>query len=166
MPSSRLAERWRPALAAKFHIVPQALRRCRCLCPRRHLTAFASRQFAPDRKKLLGTRDQESNMRIPNQAKQSTRARSGGEETIPDSQQQSGVPLRDRRDAPPHTPPIRLICLQEVLAMCGKSRSSVYELIKKGEFPAPVKLRGRSSAWVDREILQWLQDCVRARESP
>jgi hypothetical protein len=35
---------------------------------------------------------------------------------------------------------VRFIRLKEVLAICGMSRSSVYESIKKGAFPAPVKL--------------------------
>jgi prophage regulatory protein len=57
---------------------------------------------------------------------------------------------------------LRLIRLKEVLAICGKSRSSVYEAIKKGEFPSPVKLRGRSSGWIKSEVLQWAEACVRA----
>jgi len=56
----------------------------------------------------------------------------------------------------------RLIRLKEVLAICGKSRSSVYDAIKKGQFPSPVKLRGRSSAWIKSEILQWAEGCIRA----
>lgn len=42
---------------------------------------------------------------------------------------------------------VRFLRLKEVLAICGKSRSSVYDAIKKGDFPKPVKLSGRSSAW-------------------
>jgi prophage regulatory protein len=61
---------------------------------------------------------------------------------------------------------LRLIRLKEVLAICGKSRSSVYEAIKKGEFPSPVKLRGRSSAWVKSEVLQWAETCIRASRTP
>jgi prophage regulatory protein len=57
---------------------------------------------------------------------------------------------------------LRFIRLKEVLAICGKSRSSVYEAIKKGEFPAPIKLHGRSSAWIKSEILQWAEGCIRA----
>ena len=67
---------------------------------------------------------------------------------------------------PPATPTLneeRFIRLAEVLATCGKSRSSVYEGIKDGTFPAPVKLKGRSSAWLKSEILQWMQACVAAR---
>lgn len=57
----------------------------------------------------------------------------------------------------------RFIRLAEVLATCGKSRSSIYEGIKEGTFPAPVKLKGRSSAWLKSEILHWMQACVAAR---
>lgn len=67
---------------------------------------------------------------------------------------------------PPATPALneeRFIRLAEVLATCGKSRSSVYEGIKDGTFPAPVKLKGRSSAWLKSEVLHWMQACVAAR---
>jgi prophage regulatory protein len=60
---------------------------------------------------------------------------------------------------------VRLIRLAEVLAICGKSRSSVYESIKKGTFPAPVKLGGRSAAWVKSEVLEWAETCIHARQS-
>jgi prophage regulatory protein len=55
---------------------------------------------------------------------------------------------------------VRFIKLREVLAICGKSRSSVYAAIKTGAFPAPVKLSERSSAWVKSEVLQWAQACI------
>lgn len=61
------------------------------------------------------------------------------------------------------SPTVSELCfirLSEVLTICGKSRTSVYESIKKGNFPAPIKLGGRSSAWVKSEVLQWAQDCV------
>jgi prophage regulatory protein len=52
------------------------------------------------------------------------------------------------------------IRLKEVLSICGKSRSSVYASIKSGNFPAPIKVGGRSSAWVKSEVLLWAQRCV------
>jgi prophage regulatory protein len=58
---------------------------------------------------------------------------------------------------------VRFLRLKEVLAICGKSRSSVYDAIKKGDFPKPVKLSGRSSAWIKSEVEQWAVDCIRAR---
>ena len=57
---------------------------------------------------------------------------------------------------------VRFLRLKEVLAICGKSRSSVYDAIKKGDFPKPVKLSGRSSAWVASEVEQWAVECIRA----
>lgn len=57
---------------------------------------------------------------------------------------------------------IRFMRLPEVLALCGKSRSSIYVAIKKGEFPAPVKLSSRSSAWMRSEIAAWTESRVNA----
>lgn len=57
----------------------------------------------------------------------------------------------------------RFLRLKEVMAMCGKCRSSIYAAMKKGEFPKVVKLRGRSSGWVKSEVDSWLQECIRAR---
>jgi prophage regulatory protein len=59
---------------------------------------------------------------------------------------------------------VRVIRIKEVLAICGKSRSSVYELIQRGAFPAPVKLGGRSSGWVKAEVLAWVENCIRTRQ--
>lgn len=70
--------------------------------------------------------------------------------------------ILDRRD-PSSKSRIRFIRLKEVLVICGKSRSSVYDAIKKGHFPKPVKLNGRSSAWVQSEVEQWARECVEAR---
>lgn len=39
------------------------------------------------------------------------------------------------RRAPSDHPDIQLIRLKEVMAICGKSRSSVYDAIKRGAFP-------------------------------
>lgn len=55
----------------------------------------------------------------------------------------------------------RFLKIREVIAICGKSRSSLYAAIKKGEFPAPVKVGGRASAWVQSEIRQWKKNCIR-----
>lgn len=69
-------------------------------------------------------------------------------QTVPDQSQ------------PAPTSELCFIRLREVLAICGKSRTSVYESIKKGVFPSPVKLGGRSSAWVKSEVMQWARNCI------
>lgn len=67
----------------------------------------------------------------------------------------------DRRAAAP-SGEVNLIRLKEVLRICGKSRSSLYEAIKRGNFPAPVKLQCRSSAWIKAEVVQWVKDCIKS----
>ncbi len=79
--------------------------------------------------------------------------------------EQSQVPLWIDRRVNSRSPEVRFIRIKEVLAICGKSRSSVYEAMQKGEFPKPVKLGGRSSAWVKSEIEQWVQARILAREN-
>lgn len=50
----------------------------------------------------------------------------------------------------------RLIRIDEVLHICGFSRSSLYASIQKGEFPAQVKLSKKASAWVYSEVTAWV----------
>ena len=45
----------------------------------------------------------------------------------------------------------------------GLGRSRIYDLIAKGEFPAPIKI-GKSSRWVKAEIDSWLSEQIAARQ--
>ncbi len=68
------------------------------------------------------------------------------------SVRRSGI---DRRMTPTIHDPV-LIRLPAVMALCALSRSCIYEGIKSGTFPAPIKLNGRPSAWIKQEIQQWV----------
>ncbi len=57
----------------------------------------------------------------------------------------------------------RLIKLKEVLTITGLSRSHTYALAQRGEFPQPVKLTERSSAWVQAEVFDWVESRISAR---
>ncbi len=46
--------------------------------------------------------------------------------------------------------------LPEVIAICGISRSTIYETIGRGEFPAPVKLGARAVGRRRSDIEAWL----------
>jgi predicted DNA-binding transcriptional regulator AlpA len=72
--------------------------------------------------------------------------------------QRSGI---DRRTRPVIEDPV-LIRLSTVIAICALSRSSIYEGIKSGTFPAPVKLNGRPSAWIKQEVQHWINDRITA----
>ncbi|WIV97003.1 helix-turn-helix transcriptional regulator [Kinneretia aquatilis] len=50
----------------------------------------------------------------------------------------------------------RLISLPEVMERVALKRTSIYELIKTQEFPAPVKIQ-RASRWVDIEVSDWIR---------
>lgn len=56
---------------------------------------------------------------------------------------------------------IRLPRVQEIIPY---SRSQIYNLIAAGEFPAPVKLGARASAWVEQEILAWAESRIVQRD--
>lgn len=45
----------------------------------------------------------------------------------------------------------------------GMAAPTIYELIRKGEFPAPVK-RGRSSLWIESEIDAWIEALKQQRD--
>ena len=38
----------------------------------------------------------------------------------------------------------------------GLSRSTIYLLMSRGEFPKPIKLTGRAVAWPESAIAKWL----------
>lgn len=44
----------------------------------------------------------------------------------------------------------------EVESKTGLSRSTIYDWMKRGEFPQPVKLGARIVAWRESDIAAWL----------
>lgn len=60
---------------------------------------------------------------------------------------------------------ISLIRLPEVKARTGLSRSEIYRRVTAGEFPAPVKLGVRASAWPEHEVVGWCQGRIAARDA-
>ena len=57
----------------------------------------------------------------------------------------------------------RLLRLPAVTNKTGKKRSSIYLMIANGEFPKPIKIGKRSSAWVEREVDEWIQQRIKNR---
>ena len=51
----------------------------------------------------------------------------------------------------------RLIRLPEVLRLCGISRSALYEMISRNEFPRPVRIGARSVGWRQGDVQEWLE---------
>jgi prophage regulatory protein len=49
-----------------------------------------------------------------------------------------------------------ILRLPAVKSRCGLSRSTIYERIRAGEFPAPINLGGRAVGWPEAEIDAWI----------
>ncbi|EHP41250.1 prophage CP4-57 regulatory [Cupriavidus basilensis OR16] len=80
----------------------------------------------------------------------------------------------DAHSAPRFAPPAHVLAgkpaaerfmrLPEVIATCGLSRSSIYDGMRRGDFPQPVPLGGKSVAWLSSEIRQWMDSRIAARQ--
>lgn len=56
----------------------------------------------------------------------------------------------------------RLISLTDVMDRVALKRTSIYQLVKTKDFPAPVKIQ-RASRWVDQEITAWIREQMTKR---
>ncbi len=61
--------------------------------------------------------------------------------------------------------PLTLLRLSEVCRRTGKSRSEVYRRIAAGDFPQPVKLGERASAWPAHEVAAWIATRIAMRDA-
>lgn len=50
----------------------------------------------------------------------------------------------------------RLLTVHEVAEKVGLSRTNVWNLLKKGEFPSPVYPSERSTRWIESDIDSWI----------
>lgn len=63
-----------------------------------------------------------------------------------------------------HPTSLTLERLPAVKARTGMSRSEIYRRIAIGDFPRPIKLGTRASAWSAAEIDAWIADRIAARD--
>lgn len=54
-------------------------------------------------------------------------------------------------------------CLPEVLRQTGLSRSTIYEMISRGDFPPQIRLGQRAVGWVADEVIEWINAKVDSR---
>lgn len=50
---------------------------------------------------------------------------------------------------------LRFLRLPQVLALTGLSKTTIYSLAQRGEFPRPIALSPRTSAWPEHLINEW-----------
>lgn len=52
--------------------------------------------------------------------------------------------------------PNKLIRRKKVEQLTSLSRSRIYELMKQGLFPKPIRLGSMSVAWIESEVQEWI----------
>lgn len=55
---------------------------------------------------------------------------------------------------------MKFIKIEDVLQMTCLSRTTLYSLIKKGDFPAQIKIGNRISVWHEGSIKIWMNDKI------
>ena len=58
----------------------------------------------------------------------------------------------------------KLVRLGTVLEMTTLSVSTIYRLMKKGQFPRQIKISERSTRWVLDEIFEWMDGNFKSRD--
>lgn len=77
------------------------------------------------------------------------------------NQQVNGYIMNTKKEQPTNEKNLRIAALMDLL---GIGRSTVYDLIKKGQLPEPIKI-GRSSVWLKSEIDAVIEERKSAREA-
>ena len=58
---------------------------------------------------------------------------------------------------------VAIMTIEEVLSAVKCSRSTLYVLMRREQFPAPFKVGPRRNRWVAAEVAEWLEKQVAAR---
>lgn len=58
---------------------------------------------------------------------------------------------------PGSTPTVRLLRVDDVVALTGMRRSTVYLRVSQGTFPRPRQLSRQSVAWRSDEVQAWIE---------
>lgn len=51
----------------------------------------------------------------------------------------------------------RYIRRREVESLTGLSRTTIYDMMNRGDFPRPVKLTGKAVGWPESIVVEWLE---------
>ncbi|SBS66626.1 AlpA family transcriptional regulator [Vibrio atlanticus] len=60
---------------------------------------------------------------------------------------------------------MRFLRLKDVIAATGLSRSTIYKFMDEEVFPKTIPLGGRSVAWLESEIEEWMEQRLALREN-
>tara|TARA_B100000700_G_scaffold190284_1_gene209713 strand:+ start:6256 stop:6501 length:246 start_codon:yes stop_codon:yes gene_type:complete len=58
----------------------------------------------------------------------------------------------------------KFLRIREVQGFSGLSRSQIYALVAKGEFPKQIKVSEKASAWLLSELEAWMSERIAGRK--
>lgn len=58
-----------------------------------------------------------------------------------------------------------LLRMPDVRRLTGLSESAIYRHVQRGQFPHPLKLSERSTAWVESEVRGWIAARIAERDT-
>ena len=59
---------------------------------------------------------------------------------------------------------MKFLKLKQVIEVTGLSRATIYKYMSNGQFPESVSLGGRSVAWVNTEVDEWMLERIAERD--
>ncbi len=60
----------------------------------------------------------------------------------------------------------RVLRFNDIHAITGLSRTSIWRRVRSGDFPQPISLGGSSVGWLSDEVTDWLKSRPRVRYLP
>jgi len=60
---------------------------------------------------------------------------------------------------------MKLLKLQQVMEKTSLCSSSIYNLMKEGDFPKNISVMGKRKAWLESEVEEWMMAKIADRDS-
>lgn len=60
---------------------------------------------------------------------------------------------------------MKFIKLSDVIELTSLARSTIYKFVAEGRFPKQVSLGGNCVAWVEDEVMEWLEARIAERDT-
>lgn len=70
-----------------------------------------------------------------------------------------------RNPKQPHDNTRRFLRRPAVEQVTGLKRSQIYRLMNRGEFPQAVRLSQQCVAWLEHEVIAWMDERIHARNT-
>ena len=58
---------------------------------------------------------------------------------------------------------LNILRRKQVEVRTGLARSTIYLHVSQGTFPAPIPLGERSVGWLESEVTEWIEECIKQR---